>query len=144
MPDAMSKVLDQLKAEESRLDEEIEKAARQLDVLKTKRKRIRSVVSALELEKRAKNPKPTPTKQDLVRAVAALLRKHGPLSEEQLKRAVEKTLTSIGFGMNGLHLRLREALAESAFASEGDVYRLAAVPPQGTSTRAEHHERSAQ
>ena len=140
MPDAMSKVLDQLKAEESRLDEEIEKTVRELDVLKAKRKRIRSGVSALERENGAKPPKPSPTKRDVVRAVAALLRKHGALSEEQLKPAVEKALASIGFGRNGLHLRLREALAESAFASEGDVYRLAAVPPQGTSTGSEHHE----
>jgi len=72
MPDAMSKVLDQLKAEESRLDEEIEKAARQLDVLKAKRKRIRSGVSALERENGAKPPKPSPTKRDVVRAVARM------------------------------------------------------------------------
>lgn len=124
MADSVTKIVEQLRSEESRLKKDLELATAKTLAAKSELKRVRSGIAALAGKAAGASGKPSPKKRDVADVVAAVLSERGELSRADLTEEVEKRLATSGFGRNGLSLRLREVLSSDSVSVDGDLVRV--------------------
>lgn len=132
MADSVTKIVEQLRSEEARLEKELEAAGAKLREARADLKRVRSGIAALGGNGGTAGGKPAPKKKDVADVVVRVLQERGSLPKDALSAEVEKRLAASGFGRNGLSLRLREVLTSRDVTVDGDQVELT-KPPQSAS-----------
>jgi hypothetical protein len=122
MSKRLATAIDELRAEETRIQADLDELRQRVKSGEIQIKRIQKALSVLDEKPRSKsaNQKPAATRQDVMRAMTELLRTNGSLPEDELKRLVAEKIASLGKSRIGLALRFTEALNDNRFARAED------------------------
>ena len=122
MSQRLATAVDELRAEETRIQADLEELRRQVKSGETQLKQIQRALSVLDEKPRTKsaNQKPAATRQQVIEAMADVLDTHGSVEEAELKRLVADKLTSVGKSRIGLALRFTEAMNVGRFVRSDD------------------------
>ena len=124
MSQRLATAVDELRAEEDRIQADLDGLRRQVKSGEAQLRQIQRALSVLDNKPRSRsgNQKPAATRQEVVRAMTEILRTNGTLEEDVLKRLVAEKVASLGKSRIGLALRFTEALNDKRFArAEGDM-----------------------
>lgn len=123
MSQRLATAVEELRAEEVRIQADLDELRRRTKSGETQLKQIQRALSVLDEKPRSKsaNRKPAATRQEVIAAMADILRTNGSVEEAELKRLVADKLASVGKSRIGLALRFTEALSDDRFvrAEEG-------------------------
>jgi predicted nuclease with TOPRIM domain len=122
MSKRLATAIDELRAEETRIQADLDELRQRVKSGEIQIKRIQKALSVLDEKPRSKsgNQKPAATRQEVIRAMTELLRTNGTLEEDVLKRLVAEKVASLGKSRIGLALRFTEALNDKRFARADD------------------------
>ena len=122
MSKRLATAIDELRAEETRIQADLDELRQRVKSGEIQIKRVQKVLSVLDEKPRSKsgNQKPAATRQEVMRAMAELLRTNGSLEEDVLKRLVAEKIASLGKSRIGLALRFTEALKDKRFVRVDD------------------------
>ena len=122
MSQRLATAVEELRAEETRIQGDLDELRRQVKSGETQLRQIQRALSVLNDKPRAKssNQKPAATKQEVMKTMTDILRTNGSLEEGELKRLVAEKLASVGKSRIGLALRFTEALNDGRFIRGDD------------------------
>ena len=122
MSQRLAAAVEELRAEETRIQADLDELRRQVKFGETQLKQIQRALSVLNDKPRAKssNQKPAATKQEVMNTITDLLGANGSFEEGELKRLVAEKLASLGKSRIGLALRFTEALNDGRFVRGED------------------------
>jgi hypothetical protein len=117
MSKRLATAIDELRAEETRIQADLDGLRQQVKSGEIQLKRIQKALSVLAEKPRSKsgNHKPAARKRDVIAAMTDLLDAKGSVEEGELKRLVAEKLASVGKSRIGIALRFTEALNEGPF-----------------------------
>ncbi len=121
-------IIAELQGEEGKLKEELAKVDKERQRIGGEIKQIQQALGALGVKatgKAKRATKPSPTRDDVTAALAAVLGDKGVCHQEVLQEEVESRLTSQGKSRVGFKLRFDEALQDKRFVGSQEGYRLA-------------------
>ena len=123
MGDGMNTVVEQLHAEESRLEARVKELRGETHSTESELKKVRAALAALgEKPARTKrrSSKPAPTQEDVARLIAEVTSQRGDVPEDELKRLVEAQLREGGNSLVGFGLRFSQALRTASRALDSE------------------------
>jgi len=122
MNNEFSKIVSELRNQESQLDSQVEKLKSQVNQAESRLQQIRQAVQLLEGETRplkqntrTKHTRPSATKQDVIRAISECLKSTPTIPLEQLRKLAEQKIGEQGKTRMGFKLRFKEALKDPRF-----------------------------
>lgn len=117
MSQRITTVVDQLRAEEARIQSDVERLHHEAKAAEAQLRQVRGALAALKEKPQSKSgpTKPAATKEEVVQTMVALLQAKGPLRQGDLKRFIEQRVAAAGKSRSGLALRFREALNDPRF-----------------------------
>jgi len=132
MSKRLATAVQELQAEELRIQEEVDELREQAKSRESQLKQIRAALAVLSEKPHRKSAKqkPAASKQDVIESMSDLLKTSGPIQEDELKRLVADGLASVGKSRIGFALRFSEALGDGRFVRGTDGM----VSLQGKST----------
>ena len=117
MSQRLATAVEELRAEETRIQTDIDALRRQVKSGETQLKQIQRALSVLVEKPRSKsaNQKPAATKQEVIAAMTEILGTMGSIEEAELKQLVADKIASLGKSRIGLALRFTQALNKGRF-----------------------------
>jgi predicted nucleic acid-binding Zn-ribbon protein len=117
MPERLATAVEELRAEETRIQTDIDALRRQVKSGETQLKQIQRALSVLVEKPRGKsaNQKSAATRQEVIAAMTEILGNTGSIEEAELKQLVADKIASLGKSRIGLALRFTEALNKGRF-----------------------------
>jgi hypothetical protein len=122
MSQRLATAVDELRAEETRIQADLDGLRRQVKSGEAQLKQIQRALSVLDNKPRSKsgNRKPAATRQEVIAAMTDAINTNGPVDEAELKRLVAHKMASVGKSRSGLALRFKEVLKDGHFISSED------------------------
>jgi predicted nucleic acid-binding Zn-ribbon protein len=117
MSERLATAVEELRAEETRIQTDIDALRRQVKSGETQLKQIQRALSVLVEKPRGKsaNQKSAATRQEVIAAMTEILGNTGSIEEAELKQLVADKIASLGKSRIGLALRFTEALNKGRF-----------------------------
>ena len=117
MSERVATAVEELRAEETRIQTDIDALRRQVKSGETQLKQIQRALSVLVEKPRGKsaNQKSAATRQEVIAAMTEILGNTGSIEEAELKQLVADKIASLGKSRIGLALRFTEALNKGRF-----------------------------
>jgi len=117
MSQRLATAVEELRAEETRIQTDIDALRRQVKSGETQLKQIQRALSVLVEKPRSKsaNQKSAATRQEVIAAMTEILGNTGSIEEAELKQLVADKIASLGKSRIGLALRFTEALNKGRF-----------------------------
>ena len=117
MSQRLATAVEELRAEETRIQTDLDELRRRVKSGETQLKQIQRALSVLVEKPRSKsaNHKPAATKQEVIAAMTEILGTTGSIEEAELKQLVADKIASLGKSRIGLALRFTEALNKGRF-----------------------------
>jgi predicted nucleic acid-binding Zn-ribbon protein len=117
MSERLATAVEELRAEETRIQTDIDALRRQVKSGETQLKQIQRALSVLVEKPRGKsaNQKSAATRQEVIAAMTEILSTTGSIEEAELKQLVADKIASLGKSRIGLALRFTEALNKGRF-----------------------------
>ncbi len=128
----LQSIIAELQGEQGQLKEELAKVDAEHKRIGGEIKQIQQALGAVGVKatgKAKRATKPSPTRDDVTSALAAVLGDKGVCHQEVLQEAVESRLTSQGKSRVGFKLRFDEALQDKRFVGSQEGYRLSQSVP---------------
>jgi chromosome segregation ATPase len=118
----LANAVEELRAEELRIQGEADELRSQAKSCETQLKQIRAALAVLgdKPQRKAGKQKPAASKQEVLETMFDILKTNGPVQEAELKDLVADRLASLGKSRIGLALRFSEALADGKFVRGSD------------------------
>jgi len=122
MSKRLANAVEELRAEESRIQGEVDELRSQAKSRETQLKQIRAALAVLgdKPHRKTGKQKPAASKQEVLESMLDVLKTSGPVQEAELKCFVAERLASIGKSRIGFALRFAEALADGKFVRGND------------------------
>ena len=122
MSQRLATAVEELRAEETRIQTDLDELRRRAKSGETQLKQIQRALSVLVEKPRSKsaNQKPAATKQEVIAAMTEILGTTGSIEEAELKQLVADKIASLGKSRIGLALRFTEALNKGRFICGDD------------------------
>lgn len=122
MSKRLANAVEELRAEELRIQGEADELRSQAKSCEAQLKQIRAALAVLgdKPQRRAGKQKPAASKQEVLETMFDILKTNGPVKETELKDLVADRLASLGKSRIGLALRFSEALADGKFVRGSD------------------------
>ena len=133
MSQRLATAVEELRAEETRIQADLDELRQQVKSGETQLKQIQRALSVLDEKPRSKsaNQKPAPTRTEVIAAMTEILGPTGSVDEVELKQLVADKLATNGKSRIGLALRFTEALKDDRFIRSEDA--LISLNPKATS-----------
>jgi predicted nuclease with TOPRIM domain len=133
MSQRLATAVDELRAEETRIQADLDELRHQVKAGETQLKQIQRALSVLDEKPRSRsaNHKPAPTRQEVISAITEILGPTGSVDEAELKQLVADKLASVGKSRIGLALRFTEAMNDDRLIRSEDA--LVALNPEEAS-----------
>ena len=133
MSNRITAILDQLRAEESDLQDKLDNIKQQAKSIETALSKVRKAILSLKPKAASdQNHKSTVSKEQILEITTTIL-ETGPQSETQLKKRVEKKVASTGKSLTGFAMRFKNVLKDGRFTQVDDKIQLATATPSQTS-----------
>lgn len=134
MSQRLATAVEELRAEETRIQADLDEFRQQLKSGETQLKQIQKALSALDEKShsRSANHKPAATRQEVIAVMTDVLGTKGSIETAELKRLVASKLASVGKSRIGLTLRFTEALNDGPFICGEDA--MVSISPRAAST----------
>lgn len=122
MSKRLANAVEELRAEELRIQGEADELRSQAKSCETQLKQIRAALAVLgdKPQRKTGKQKPAASKQEVLETMFDILKTNGPVQEAELKRLVADRLASLGKSRIGLALRFSEALSDDRLARGND------------------------
>ena len=133
MSQRLATAVEELRAEETRIQTDLDELRRRVKSGETQLKQIQRALSVLAEKPRSKsaNHKPAATRKEVIAAIAEILSTTASVDEAELKQLVADKLASVGKSRIGLALRFTEAMNDGRFVRGEDA--LISVNPKAAS-----------
>ena len=120
-------ILADLREEESDIQGKLDSLRKQVKVADAQLAQVRKAISSLNGKSTvaAATQKPTASKEEVLVVMSEILRQNGPSAEQELRTAVEQTLSGQGKSLTGFAMRFRNALKSEQFVPTGSNIALA-------------------
>ena len=117
MSQRLATAVEELRAEETRIQTDLDELRRRVKSGETQLKQIQRALSVLVEKPRSKsaNQKSAATRQEVIAAMTEILGNTGSIEEAELKQLVADKIASLGKSRIGLALRFTEALNKGRF-----------------------------
>jgi hypothetical protein len=122
MSKRLATVIDELRAEETGVQADLDKLRQQVKSSEVQLKRIQKALSVLDEKPRHQSAgkKPASTRREVIAAMIEILSTTGPVEEAKLKQLVANKIASQGKSRMGFALRFTEALHDKRFQRDED------------------------
>ena len=134
----LADIREQLLAEQERTAQELEAARFKVQELEPELEQVRQMLAVGE-KRRGKGKtltrKRAPSCDEVSQAIASVLHYKGVVTEEELRKLVNKRLVESGHSLAGWAHRFREALTDDRFIDCAAGYRLEAEESSGTESK---------